>query len=479
MANPYRVGIELAMSSNHAAVLAALSRSLLGVYPHVQQLTGHFNQLRTAIGGALGIGAGSELMSMLVDLTKKTKDLSHELTQLRKLGLTEPEIARVQAEAVRITRTVPGTTELQALKIPGQTYSMLGLENSLAIAEDLAKFQNVIKNTTGKFDESDSNQLYQMLRSADLIGKLTDPTTHQVDIETLKRYLNIGAQVMLATEGKVTPQTWLGMAQQGGPALMNLNEEGLRTMGIMAQMMGGPRSGTAMMSLFQQMAGGTMFKRTAEGMQELGLLGPSGGARQSGEPKPNADWWTEGGRVSLSDEASKRLTGMLGNDPLKFAEALKKIFEDKGITSNEDQTRALFRILGRATTQRFTADELRNMSQIEQERARVSGALPIGAAMEAQNKGDVAQNLRNITAAWENLLFAIAGPNSANTIAVLQSITGGSIRSRKPFAAWIRRPWHWSRRQSPDSVLRLSVLVLSRCSPRSVLAAGSSLASVR
>jgi hypothetical protein len=273
MANPYRVGIELAMSSNHAAVLAALSRSLLGVYPHVQQLTGHFNQLRTAIGGALGIGAGSELMSMLVDLTKKTKDLSHELTQLRKLGLTEPEIARVQAEAVRITRTVPGTTELQALKIPGQTYSMLGLENSLAIAEDLAKFQNVIKNTTGKFDESDSNQLYQMLRSADLIGKLTDPTTHQVDIETLKRYLNIGAQVMLATEGKVTPQTWLGMAQQGGPALMNLNEEGLRTMGIMAQMMGGPRSGTAMMSLFQQMAGGTMFKRTAEGMQELGLLG--------------------------------------------------------------------------------------------------------------------------------------------------------------------------------------------------------------
>jgi hypothetical protein len=28
MANPYRVGIELAMASNHAAVLGALSRSL-------------------------------------------------------------------------------------------------------------------------------------------------------------------------------------------------------------------------------------------------------------------------------------------------------------------------------------------------------------------------------------------------------------------------------------------------------------------
>jgi hypothetical protein len=40
MANPYRVGIELAMSSNHAQVLAALSRSLLGVYPLVNRLTG-------------------------------------------------------------------------------------------------------------------------------------------------------------------------------------------------------------------------------------------------------------------------------------------------------------------------------------------------------------------------------------------------------------------------------------------------------
>jgi hypothetical protein len=53
MANPYKVGIELAMSSNHAQVLAALSRSLLGVVPHVNQLIGHFGRLKAAISGAL------------------------------------------------------------------------------------------------------------------------------------------------------------------------------------------------------------------------------------------------------------------------------------------------------------------------------------------------------------------------------------------------------------------------------------------
>jgi hypothetical protein len=58
MANPYQVAIQLSMASNHAAVLGALSHSLLGVTPLVSQLTGHFDKLKTAIGGALGIAVG-------------------------------------------------------------------------------------------------------------------------------------------------------------------------------------------------------------------------------------------------------------------------------------------------------------------------------------------------------------------------------------------------------------------------------------
>jgi hypothetical protein len=169
MANPYRVGIELSMASNHAQVLGALSRSLLGVYPLVSQLTQHFDQLKLAIGGALSIAVGGEFLSILGHITEKTKGLSHEMTQLRKLGLTEPEVTRAQAEAVRITKAVPGTTELDALKILGQTYSVLGSEN-IKVAEALAKFENVIKNSADKLGATDQKQLYQAIRSADLIG---------------------------------------------------------------------------------------------------------------------------------------------------------------------------------------------------------------------------------------------------------------------------------------------------------------------
>ena len=44
-------------------------------------------------------------------------------------------------------------------------------------------------------------------------------------------------------------------------------------MAIMAQAMGGPRAGTAMLSLYNQVATGKMTKPAALGMQDLGLLG--------------------------------------------------------------------------------------------------------------------------------------------------------------------------------------------------------------
>jgi hypothetical protein len=108
--------LNFSLASNHAQVLGALSHSLLGIGTNVNQLIGHFGRLKTAISGALGVAVGSELFSLITSITEKT---SHELTQLKKLGLTPAEVARVHAEAVRITRTVPGVTELQALKIPG------------------------------------------------------------------------------------------------------------------------------------------------------------------------------------------------------------------------------------------------------------------------------------------------------------------------------------------------------------------------
>jgi hypothetical protein len=52
----YKISIALAMSSNHNAILSALSSHLLGVNANVNTLTGGFSKLKRTIGSALAIG---------------------------------------------------------------------------------------------------------------------------------------------------------------------------------------------------------------------------------------------------------------------------------------------------------------------------------------------------------------------------------------------------------------------------------------
>jgi hypothetical protein len=216
------------------------------------------------------------------------------------------------------------------------------------------------------------------------------------------------------------------------------------TMGIMAQYMGGPRAGTAMMSLFQQFSGGVMARRQVEELERLGFLGPGevmglGGGGGHGRPGGHLHMWgapkgfgagrsyrVGPGGVSISPEARRRLSGALGDDPLKWVEqdVIPKM-EAAGITDPEAQMQELFTLLGRQTTQRFTADMVRNFRQMLGERARIRGGMDINAALGAAQTGDVEQALHNVQAAWQELLYTVAGPQSELTISALTKMTEG------------------------------------------------------
>ena len=82
----WKVAIALSMSSNHAAVLSALSSSLLGVHTQVSKLQGGFSRLKLAIGGALSVTAGMALLGVMERIVDKTKDYNDELIKLKALG---------------------------------------------------------------------------------------------------------------------------------------------------------------------------------------------------------------------------------------------------------------------------------------------------------------------------------------------------------------------------------------------------------
>jgi hypothetical protein len=410
MTEAYKIGINIAMSTNHVQVLQALTAGLLGVNTKVDQLTGSFSKLKLAIAGAFGVWAGDKMLSGIKDIVEATKDLSHELVQIQKLGMSAAQTGEINRRAIQVTRDVRGITQEQALEIYANAYSPFGKDAALQLMEPLAKFAVATGNTTGNFDVNGSDMM-KMVRSADMLGQFTDPKTHQLDVDRFQHFLSLAAKVTAATHNMVSPNSWLQMAQQGGPSLMHLSDEGLITMGITSQYMGGGRAGTAMMSLYQQMAGGTMYTRNAEEMQRLGLI-------TAGE------WHKDGGHVVLTPGASRRLTSQIGDDPLSWVQnTVIPAMESRGIKDPEEQMNELFRLLTRQTTQRASADWIRNMQQMLSERERIKGGMDLDGSLGVANSQDVEQSLHNLSTAWQNLLYAIAGPNSEAEVAVINKMT--------------------------------------------------------
>jgi hypothetical protein len=409
----YKISIALAMSSNHGAVLGALSSHLLRVDGQVNRLHGNFGRLKTAISGALAVTAGVALFKTMESIVDKTKEYSDELVKLQRLGgdMTKAVVSGdMSKRAFDIAQRVPmNVTDL--LKIPGASYSILGQEDSMKVWESLARFSWVMQSDKN-FKGDAGKDLQDLLRASELTGRLTDPNTHKAAIDELQRFLDLSAKVMAATHNMVNPQTLLGMAKQGGFTMRGLSDEGFMTQAIMAQAMGGQRAGTAFLSLWQQMAGGTMFTRTAEGMQDVGLLKPE-------------DWHTDHGRVILHNEASRRLTNLIGKDPLDLAANLVEHFKNQGITDPLEQMRMVMRTMNRQTTQRFTAEQVSNFHQMIAERDRMRQGMGANDAFGTIMNQSVTANIEAVKNAWTNLLTAVAGPNSENVISVLQSLTSG------------------------------------------------------
>jgi hypothetical protein len=407
----YKIGIALSMSSNHAAVLSALSSHLLGVHAKVNNLTGGFSRLKFAIGGALSVAAGFTILDTMVKLVDKTKEYSDELVKLERLG--GPMAAAVNSGAMAgrafdISQRVPmKVTDL--LKIPGATYSIIGEKESMAAWEDLAKLSWVLQSDKN-YKGDPGKDVQALLRAGEMSGRFTDADGN-IDIDRLKKFLDTSTRIIAATHGMVNPQSMLGMAKQGGFTLRGLSDEGYYSENIMAQAMGGPRAGTALLSLWQQMAGGTMLSRSAKGLEDIGLL------------KSN-EWENDHGRVILGKEASQRLTKLIGKDPLDFAANIVGNLKERGITDQEEQMRYVMRALGRQTTQRYTAEMVNNFHQMLAERERMMGGMGAGESFGLINSKSVGANMEGLSNAWNNLLTAVAGPNSENVIKVLQSLTG-------------------------------------------------------
>lgn len=363
----------------------------------------------TGTGALVGVGAG---LFTIEQMMKDAKEPLHQHAMLEILGIDQPMIKQMEQEARQIAIDVPGSGYAHNLSTMGELYSIVGAKGALQVAPALAELDRVQAGLKEGAAGKGQGSAYVLTRAAELMGKLTDPVTHQVDLPGFVNILGIASRISAATHGKVTPEEWLNYAKQAGPAAGLLSENGLYTTGTIIQAMDGNRAGTAAAAIQRQFAGGVMTASKATELEKLGIA-------------KHGDFTIgRGGHVIPATDAMKDFVHLLGTDPLSaIADVLIPALDSHGFDTNEKKTQELYRFLGTATEQREVYELVRGVEQIKQERERAKGVLGTHASLEVLNTKDPEQATSAFTTAFKDLLGALGGPLTEAAIPGMMKLT--------------------------------------------------------
>jgi len=200
MANVYRIGVQIAMSSNGTALLSVLSRNLLGVNANVDALGKGFGRLKLAIGGALAIGAGAAILGGVWKAVNASKEYANQLSLMNTLGERQVDVAKAVGAAWQTTFDVPTSGIADTLKTFRELHSVLGMGpekmgEAGAVLPSIAKIQGILAAFTGKEHEGVG---FDVVKATEL------RTKGAVSLQALMKNMDEMAQTITAFQGTVT-----------------------------------------------------------------------------------------------------------------------------------------------------------------------------------------------------------------------------------------------------------------------------------
>lgn len=406
---PFEVGVHLTTKNDISGVLAVISKELLGLTTGVGKLRQEFEGLNKLLIGGVAIGAGIAVAHVYKDLAKHGEELLNQKERLIRLGRTEKEVAAATAEAYgKIAKAVPTAAASTILKTAGELYSVTGdWTKAMAAAPMALKIDALVSNAIGKQVEGEGFKLWRSLEMKGITA---------ANPELTNKLLDAFIKDIVGSGGKLSAADYQAMARTGGAAWMRLSPQfAAGPLSVVAADLGGDRTGTAIMSLYQFLTGAnTLSKQQGDVLRKAGLLDMS---------KVTTDL---GGRLNVGPG------GIVGsaqgiNDPYAWATnilnpALQKMSGgDRGVMDSLlgkiGRNRNVIRML-----QIFTDPDFR--VQIEKDMTNWAQAMGIDQGYAHM----IAYNPKAIEAAYEaqktSMLEAIGAPLMQAAIPVMKEITG-------------------------------------------------------
>lgn len=206
-------------------------------------------------------GAGLYMTKVLYDAGKEYQTA---YTRFRTLNLGE-EVNRQADQFARGTK-VFGTSSANLMETLRESVGMFGgLDVAKQVAPTVAALNAANSGLFGgKIGSVDEGAARSVMRFNDMRGKTNNA-------QEFLSGLDLAQRMVTGSGGALTFGDLEQMAKTGGAAFKGLSDKGIMNLATLAQEQGGARTGTALMSLYQNLIAGRTPKKTMAALADAGL----------------------------------------------------------------------------------------------------------------------------------------------------------------------------------------------------------------
>jgi hypothetical protein len=270
MTSVYKIGVNLAMTSNASGVLSVISKQILGLDASVATLQKSLGRIGPALTAGLAAVAASGVIATLKTATDYGKELLDQQDKLIRGGVTHAQVAKLTASAYQsIAYAVPTADGADILKTIGELRTVTGsLDRAVAAAPLALKAQSLLENTTGTDDDSAGFKLWRAIEMKGLTAGT--PAMQSLGEKLIETFI----QTISGAGGKLTANDYQMMAKRAGAYWIHADPKFLAgPMSVVAADMGGDAAGTVMATFGQFLQGATTISRQQfDTLSRLGLI---------------------------------------------------------------------------------------------------------------------------------------------------------------------------------------------------------------
>lgn len=221
MFEAYKIGVRVSLINHVSSGLLGMSRDFARADQHAIRLKSTLEsmQKRLMIGGALA-ATGAFGLDIFAKALKPAEEYAATLNRLKMAGWTQVEIANAVGDAWKNTHTVITSTVNDNLSALLDLKNVLGtMGEARAALPVVTRIQTVLAaSSEGRISGNSKDLAYSMAKALDIIGAAKDQKTFESQAEQM-------ARVIIATQGRVTPEAFKSVFQYARQAKYQLSDE--------------------------------------------------------------------------------------------------------------------------------------------------------------------------------------------------------------------------------------------------------------